>query len=646
MNIVIPLGGKGLRFQKVGYTNPKCLINVFLKPIVKWCIDHLCLSDDDHIYIPYNHELINYNFEYLINTWYPKLNITCILLDTQTKGAAETLYLTSKYIDNLNQVISLDCDVFFTCDILQSISKNVNSITVFYDNIEYTNTPYSYINKDNNNKIFEIIEKKKISDYAVAGVYSFRNRTVILDYFDDFKKNHINELYTSTFINFLINKYEIDFFCNIIDYTSFHNLGTPLDVQLFCNSLPLNPLTDNNIKTDFKSQRICFDLDDTLVTKPEKDSNYSTVKPIQHNIDVLNYLKRIGHTIIINTARRMKTHNGNVGRVITDVGQITLKTLSDFNINYDELYFGKPFADYYIDDKAINANCNLENALGIFLSTDARYFNECSIENMQIFVKKSYNKAIIGEIYFYENIPKSIKDMFPIFLKNEKFQEEYTYMCEYVNGTNISNIYTNCDNFEYVSEILKSLFRIHVSELHIDISKSVILEELYINKLEERYNKLNYDEINTRSNELYIYLKKYFENINIDIICPVVMHGDPVFTNILINKFQKFKFIDMRGKIGSNLTIFGDAYYDLGKIYQSIIGYDYVLKNVQSNQSKIRIIKKEFMYICDKHNFDTKHLQHVTLYLLFTLIPLHSGIKKQKKLFQLCIDLYDELINE
>lgn len=48
-------------------------------------------------------------------------------------------------------------------------------------------------------------------------------------------------------------------------------------------------------------------------------------------------------------------------------------------------------------------------------------------------------------------------------------------------------------------------------------------------------------------------------------------------TNILINKLGKIKFIDMCGKIGDTLNIYGVVFYDWAKLYQSLIGYDKIL---------------------------------------------------------------------
>ena len=57
----------------------------------------------------------------------------------------------------------------------------------------------------------------------------------------------------------------------------------------------------------------------------------------------------------------------NIGKVIKVVGQTTLETLNQFEIPFDELYFGKPWADIYIDDKAFNTfDKNLFEQIGFF----------------------------------------------------------------------------------------------------------------------------------------------------------------------------------------------------------------------------------------------------------------------------------------
>lgn len=54
MNIIIPLGGKGERFAKEGYAEPKPLIRVLHKEMIRHVIDRLSVRpDEDHVFILY-----------------------------------------------------------------------------------------------------------------------------------------------------------------------------------------------------------------------------------------------------------------------------------------------------------------------------------------------------------------------------------------------------------------------------------------------------------------------------------------------------------------------------------------------------------------------------------------------------------------
>ena len=99
--------------------------------------------------------------------------------------------------------------------------------------------------------------------------------------------------------------------------------------------------------------RICIDLDGVIADFKNENESYSDVKPIKGAAKKIKALKESGHYIIIYSARNMKTQNGNLGKVIANVGQITINWLNKNNIVYDEIYFGKPWADIYIDDNAI-----------------------------------------------------------------------------------------------------------------------------------------------------------------------------------------------------------------------------------------------------------------------------------------------------
>lgn len=161
MNIIIPLGGKGERFSKNGYTQPKPLIPVFEKPMIDYVLDNLVISKDDHIFIIYNAKLDDYNFPMHINEKYPSAKLIQI---NDTMGAVETLFLGITEIFNKhkhhNKCLILDCDTFYTDDIVNCFRNSTDNM-VFYTKNYDTNAIYSYIELDEESMIINIEEKKR-----------------------------------------------------------------------------------------------------------------------------------------------------------------------------------------------------------------------------------------------------------------------------------------------------------------------------------------------------------------------------------------------------------------------------------------------------------------------------------------------------
>lgn len=99
--------------------------------------------------------------------------------------------------------------------------------------------------------------------------------------------------------------------------------------------------------------RICIDLDGVICRLREPGQEYADLEPVPGAVEKLRQLKAAGHDIIICTARHMKTCQGNVGMVVARQGAVTLDWLKRHNIEYDEIHFGKPHAQVYIDDNAV-----------------------------------------------------------------------------------------------------------------------------------------------------------------------------------------------------------------------------------------------------------------------------------------------------
>ena len=88
----------------------------------------------------------------------------------------------------------------------------------------------------------------------------------------------------------------------------------------------------------------CFDIDGTICSNTE--GRYESAEPNREMIAEVNWLYSEGHTIILHTARGSTTG--------LDWRDLTERQLEDWGVKYHALQMGKPTADFYVDDKAIN----------------------------------------------------------------------------------------------------------------------------------------------------------------------------------------------------------------------------------------------------------------------------------------------------
>ena len=98
--------------------------------------------------------------------------------------------------------------------------------------------------------------------------------------------------------------------------------------------------------------RICLDVDGTICEVRGEGDDYAAVRPLPQAAERIRSLRAAGHYVILATARHMQTCGSNVGMVVARQAQTLIGWLNRHGIEYDELWFGKPHADLYVDDKA------------------------------------------------------------------------------------------------------------------------------------------------------------------------------------------------------------------------------------------------------------------------------------------------------
>jgi capsule biosynthesis phosphatase len=633
-NVIIPMGGLGERFSNEKFDSPKPFVKAKGKEIIFWVLESLKKSNIDNIYIPYNKILKEFNFEEELIKNFPDINFKFLCLEEDTKGASDTVYKMLIHMskeERIKPFFTVDGDTFYKINIKEIIKKNGNGIIYFKD---YHKKPiYSYIQFNEEKKLTKIQEKNKISDNANVGIYIFKDGDTFLEFYKELEELNVEkEQYISKIFEMMLNKnIEINTFQ--IKKDNFICLGTPEQVIEF---------SYNNNTSDKK--RICFDLDNTLVTYPKKKNDYTSCLPIQKNINFLNKLKEEGNYIIIHSARRMKTHNGNLDLVKEDILEITKEQLLKFGIHYDELILGKPYADLYIDDKAINAFKNLEKETGFYFKKtgETRNFNSIKFIENKFVEKKSENLNLKGEIFYYKNIPLEIQKFFPKLVSNT----DNSYIIEKIPGITFSDLFVNDllseEDLSYLFQIIEEIHNFKFKD-----ESQINIYGNYFKKIEKRKLKFAYHNFE-KNFEIFDFLDRELTRYEKEEIGEkTIIHGDLTFTNIISNKQNsEIKFIDMKGEIGNTNSIYGDKYYDFAKIYHSILGYDFIIKGMEINKEIVSKNKKIFEeYITKaygKHIF--KEIEILTLSLFVSLIPLHEEWKHQK-FWKLTLNLFSEISN-
>lgn len=249
-----------------------------------------------------------------------------------------------------------------------------------------------------------------------------------------------------------------------------------------------------------------------------------------------------------------------------------------------------------------------------------RSFNTLCVSDDNTKITKESRKHLDGEIYYYLNIPKVVQHMFPSLKCYSNDQKAYTI--DYVHGHTFSELFVRerlrLTDFVKMLECLKELHSIKPCEAE---SNSIDIYANYVPKLNSRYDPEYYAKFENNvdiCDNLRISLLEYQNNHKARV---GMIHGDPVFTNIVLGDTGNVMFIDMKGKLNDTNTVYGDVTYDWAKVYQSLIGYDTIIHNIVPNEAYVSSFIDTFWFHCP---FDKEDIKLITRSLVFTLLPLHS----------------------
>tara|TARA_Y100001968_G_C19438020_1_gene760928 strand:- start:432 stop:2339 length:1908 start_codon:yes stop_codon:yes gene_type:complete len=629
---IILCGGTGYRLRgEALFEKPLCL--VLGRPLIQHVLESI--QSDVVTLIASNH-LKKYQFDTTINHLTDK-KVEFIYLDRHTRGPVETAFLglsKSSEIKDDDRLIFYDNDTIY--EGIDLPSEYVNSIGYLKVPDPTLSYPYCFLNIENN-LVKGIHEKSQVSESYAAGVYMFESKEFFIKAAKPLLKElEIGELYMSTLLNDILQNSNKKI--HAFKIKSGICLGTKEDI------------INNLDRIEFKKLRLCFDLDNTILKYRLPGETYGDCKPIKEAVNLVTKLHQMGHTIIIHTARGMATASQNNGSALCRVGKDTFDVLEKLNIPFDEIYFGKPSADIYIDDKAHNPFLNLIKSIGfpqleVPKLNPTNKYNSILIDGNNV-IKTGPKDSMKGEVFFYKNVSKvDIKKYYPKYIKSSSTPVTTKLELETIHGFELYKLLKDeLLDINHLDKIVSAFDEIHSTQTTINIEPTDLYEN-YMGKLKKRIENTSEYPFEDSSYLISIIdpiIKDYLFSSEMKIAG--FIHGDPWFSNTMLDLKSNIKFLDMKGDIAGKLTTNGDPLTDYSKIMQSLYGFDYIINEDDFDEDYLISLRRYFVDRIKNKGYQEKHINSITACLIAKTISFfESGSPHKKSIWNLAIKLARQL---
>jgi NDP-sugar pyrophosphorylase family protein len=225
------MAGRGKRFEDVGYSFPKPLIDIEGKPMIQLIIENLNLTGK-HIFLCQKEHYEKYALDKLLEMLSPNCKI--IQIDGITDGAAVTALKAKELINNDEELIIANSDQWINWNPQHFLSFLQNNdadggIITFIS----THPKWSFVKVNESGLITELAEKKPISNIATAGIYYYKHGKTFVEAAEQMITKNIrtnNEFYIAPAYNEIIQNGGKVFHYPVAEM---YGLGTPEDLQYF-----------------------------------------------------------------------------------------------------------------------------------------------------------------------------------------------------------------------------------------------------------------------------------------------------------------------------------------------------------------------------------------------------------------------------
>jgi dTDP-glucose pyrophosphorylase len=173
LSMVMPMAGRGSRFARLGFDQPKPLIPLAGRPFFWWATESLrrAVPLQEMVFVVLQEHIRDFSIDARIYEFYPDAQVVAI--PDVTSGAAETAMIGMRALSSHGPVAVNDCDHAFSSP---DIPKIVARLGVDLDGallcFRSQNSAFSYaVCSTQDGRVTSTVEKQVVSPNAIGGCY-------------------------------------------------------------------------------------------------------------------------------------------------------------------------------------------------------------------------------------------------------------------------------------------------------------------------------------------------------------------------------------------------------------------------------------------------------------------------------------------
>ena len=209
LQVLMPMGGLGTRFRKVGITTPKPLIEVDGRPMFQRALSSLdpWTGDKTVTVVVRADDDAEHGLARKVLDAEPSARI--VPLDHDTRGAVETCLEARDALDPGQPLVIMDCDIAFDSpEYFRVLAAAVQDgdLDGLLLSFRSTEPRYSFAEVGPEGLVVRTAEKQAISSDALMGVYSFTSARTFLEAADRLMARQIDAVMPEYYVSLVFNE--------------------------------------------------------------------------------------------------------------------------------------------------------------------------------------------------------------------------------------------------------------------------------------------------------------------------------------------------------------------------------------------------------------------------------------------------------